>query len=54
MRLFLQIIKDIEKFLREREPQKTQKQQMGYPPQRSWTWQAQPARDTQRGYDYER
>lgn len=54
MRLFLQIIKDIETFLREREPQKTQKQQMGYPPPRSWTGQTQPARDTQRGYDYDR
>lgn len=53
MRLFLQIIKDIEKFLREREPQKTQKQQIGYPPPRSWTGQTQPARDTQRGYGYE-
>ena len=54
MRLFLEIIKDMEIFLYGKNQQKTQKQQMGYPPQRSWTGQAQPARDTQRGYGYER
>ena len=54
MRLFLEIIKDMEIFLYGKNQQKTQKQQMGYPPPRSWTGQAQPARDTQRGYDYDR
>ena len=54
MRLFLKIIIDMEIFLYGKNQQKTQKQQMGYPPPRSWTGQAQPARDTQRGYDYDR
>lgn len=58
MRLFLKIIIDMEIFLYGKNQQKTQKQQMGQPlgnpPPRSWTGQAQPARDTQRGYDYER
>lgn len=58
MHLFLQIIKDMEIFLYGKNQQKTQKQHMGQPlgnpPPRSWTGQTQPARDTQRGYDYER
>lgn len=58
MRLFLKIIIDMEIFLYGKNQQKTQKQHMGqpmrYPPPRSWTGQAQPARDTQRGYDYDR
>ena len=54
MRLFLKIIIDMEIFLYGKNQQKTQKQQMGYPAPRSWTGQAQPARDTQRGYDYDR
>lgn len=58
MRLFLEIIKDMEIFLCGKNQQKTQKQHMGqplgYPPPRSWTGQTQPERDTQRGYDYDR
>lgn len=58
MRLFLQIIKDIEEFLHEKDQQKTQKQQtwqqLGYPPPRNRTVQTQPARDTQSGYGYDR
>ena len=58
MRLFLKIIKDMEIFLYGNNQQKTQKQHMGQPlgnpPRRSWAEQTQPARDTQRGYGYER
>ena len=58
MRLFLQIIKDMEKFLHEKEQQKTQKQQTGQqrccPPSRSCEEQTQPTQDTQRSYDFDR
>lgn len=48
----------MEIFLYGKNQQKTQKQHMGQPlgnpPRRSWAEQTQPARDTQRGYGYER